>query len=290
MSISLPIPETVNIHLWPHCNLRCRYCYGQFSERPPWLPLAEWEVIARSLARAGVQRLNFSGGEPTLHPDMLAIARATRRVGLHASIVTNGKMLSDDLLSEMAVVALSIDAPDDATNARIGRIDRGGSYVEHIASTAARVHAVGAGLKINTVVTRLNLDANLTTLCRRLRPDKLKLLQFVSVEGENADRAPELAVTAEEFERFVDRHRPLERAGIWVQPESSDTITTSYIMVDPSGRLFQHQNGKHVRSRPLTEVSLESALRDVGGYDREVFEARGGALTVRRLPILPRGA
>lgn len=289
MSNPLPIPETVNIHLWPRCNLRCHYCYGQFPERPRTLPLVAWSTIARSLAAAGVRRLSFSGGEPTLHPDMLGIARATREAGLMTSIVSNGARLSAELLAEMDVVALSIDAGDDAGNKRVGRVGPAGrSYVEHIASAAARVRAAGGGLKLNTVVTRLNLDADLTALCRRVRPDKFKLLQFVAVEGENAERAHELAVSREEFERFVDRHRPLERDGIWVQPESADTIATSYVMVDPSGRLFQHHEGRHVRSRPLTETTFEEALRSVGGYDHDVFEARGGALTVRRLPLLPR--
>ncbi len=289
MSNPLPIPETVNVHLWPRCNLRCHYCYGQFPEKPRTLPLAAWSAIARALATAGVRRLNFSGGEPTLHPDMVGIARTTRELGLLTSIVTNGARLSAELLAVMDVVALSIDAGDDAGNARVGRIGPSGrSYVEHIESAAARVRAAGSGLKLNTVVTQLNLDADLTALCRRLRPDKFKLLQFVSVEGENAERAQELAVSREEFARFVDRHRALERDGIWVQPESADTIASSYVMVDPSGRLFQHQGGRHVRSRPLPDTTFEAALQAVGGYDRDVFEARGGALSVRRLPLLPR--
>lgn len=290
MSTSPPVPETVNIHLWPRCNLRCHYCYGQFPEKPRTLPLAAWAAIARSLAEAGVRRLNFSGGEPTLHPDMLGIARATHDAGLMTSIVSNGARLTHELLAEMDVVALSIDAGDDDGNARVGRIGPSGrSYVEHIEATARKVRAVGGGLKLNTVVTRLTLNADLTALCRRIRPDKFKLLQFVSVEGENAGRAAELAVTTQEFERFVERHRPLEREGIWVQPESTDTIASSYVMVDPSGRLFQHHAGGHVRSRPLTEVSFVEALRSVGGYDRDVFEARGGALSVRRLPLVATG-
>jgi radical S-adenosyl methionine domain-containing protein 2 len=290
VSNSFKIPETVNIHLWPRCNQRCRYCYGQFPERPSTLGFEGWADIARSLATAGVRRLNFSGGEPTLHPDMLGIARATRAVGLMTSIVTNGARLTSELLAEMNVVALSIDAGDDAGNERIGRVGPSGrSYVAHIEDAAARVRAAGGGLKLNTVVTRLNLDADLTALCRRVRPDKFKLLQFVSVEGENAERAPELAVSSEEFKRFVERHQPLENDGIWVQPESADTIAASYVMLDPSGRIFQHHDGTHIRSLPLTETSFESALQSVGGYDREVFEARGGALSVRRLPLLPRG-
>lgn len=289
MSIQSPIPETVNIHLWPRCNLHCVYCYGQFPYRPGTLDARSWGAIARSLASVGVRRLNFSGGEPTLHPELLAILRATTAAGLTASIVSNGVRLGDDLLRELEVVALSIDAATDAGNTRIGRIGaRGGSYVAHIESTVDRVHAAGVGLKINTVVTRLNLDEDLSDLVRRLRPAKFKVLQFVAVEGENADRAAGLAVTGAEFARFVERHQHLEASGVWVQPESADTITASYVMVDPEGRIFQHHNGGHVRSRPLTEVSFESALRAVGGYDREIFEARGGALSVRRLPLLQR--
>lgn len=289
MSIESPIPETVNIHLWPRCNLRCVYCYGQFPYRPRTLNSTSWAAIVRSLAKAGVRRLNFSGGEPTLHPELLTIVRATTTAGLTASIVSNGARLDDNLLRELEVVALSIDAASESGNARVGRIGaHGESYVTHIERTVDRVHAAGVELKINTVVTRLNLDEDLSDLVRRLRPAKFKMLQFVTVEGENAERAAELAVTNTEFDEFVERHLHLEASGIWVQPESADTITASYVMVDPEGRIFQHRNGGHVRSQPLSEVSFESALRSVGGYDREVFEARGGALSVRRLPLVQR--
>jgi len=57
-------------------------------------------------------------------------------------------------------------------------------------------------------------------------------------------------------------------------------------MIDPVGRLFQHGPDGHARSAPLLAVGLEHAMASVGGYDRARFVERGGAVDVRRLPLM----
>ena len=57
--------ETVNLHVWPKCNLHCAYCYGGFPARPRHLPASHWALIINRLAGEGVRRVTFSGGDPT---------------------------------------------------------------------------------------------------------------------------------------------------------------------------------------------------------------------------------
>ncbi len=111
-------------------------------------------------------------------------------------------------------------------------------------------------------------------------------MQFTHVPRENDRRAPELKVGDATFRRFVERHEELERAGIWVQPELAETIHTTYVMIDPAGRVFQDGPDGHRFSRPVLDIGLEQAIEEAGGYDRARFLDRGGDVDIRRLPLV----
>lgn len=281
--------ETVNLHVWGRCNLKCVYCYGSFPEDPRSLPLATWKCILLELAAHDVRRVTFSGGEPTLHPSLLEMMSYAKGLGLQVSIITNGTRLTDPMLEVLDVVGITLDAVSEPLLREMGRgLPRGWSYVQHTMDVAQRARAHGAYVKVNTVVTTMNASEQLSAVLLELRPDKWKPMQFTEVLGENDGAAPRLRVTEKIFQEFVDRHAAVGAAGIWVQPESESTIRGTYVMVDPTGRIFQHTGAAHRLSEPVQEVGFERALAQTGGYDREAFVARGGHVDVRRLPVLNR--
>ena len=227
------------------------------------------------------------GGEPTLHPDLLGMLRHARRIGLETSIITNGAKLDDEMLGELDAVGITLDATDDKVIERLGRgLPGRRSYLEHTRDIVGRARRAGCAIKINTVVTSLNVGERLSAEIVTLRPYKWKAMQFTHVPGENDRDAGRLRVSDTDFLRFVDRHAPVREAGIWVEAESASVIQRTYVMVDPAGRVFQHGVDGHRISPPVLDVGIDAALASVGGYDRAAFRARGGHLDVRRLPVL----
>jgi radical SAM protein with 4Fe4S-binding SPASM domain len=85
------------------CNLRCAHCFVSATRIGRQMPLAEVEgkLIGR-LAAARVRRVTLTGGEPTIHPDFLAIVRAFRTAGMEVGICTNATALDDRQISELA--------------------------------------------------------------------------------------------------------------------------------------------------------------------------------------------
>ncbi|MBK7859941.1 MAG: radical SAM protein [Archangiaceae bacterium] len=77
-----------------NCNQDCTFCSANESSKNVWPDPAQ---MLRSIARAGqrgVERLSFSGGEPTLSKHLPAFVRAAKRVGIAAiEVVTNGVLL-----------------------------------------------------------------------------------------------------------------------------------------------------------------------------------------------------
>lgn len=278
------IIETVNLHVWPKCNLSCVYCYGTFPSRSKWMPFAAWASIVGALADAGVKRVTFSGGEPTLHRELLPIVKHARGVGLGTAIITNGAKVSDELLAALDLVGTTIDSARADTLMRLGR---GAGTLATVGDLARRTHAAGARLKLNTVVCALNVDEDLASLVQELHPWKWKPLQFTEVVGENEVAAASLRVSRKRFDGFVARHlAALAGTPIWFAPESDATIRRTYVMIDPQGRVFQHGPGGHRVSAPIEDVGFVRALAEVGGYDRDSFLARGGDVDVRRLPLV----
>ena len=74
-------------------------------------------TIPKMLADAGVKKLTFVGGEPTLCPYLGELLEEAKRVGLTTCIVSNGTGLTDSFLDTWGQhvdwVGLSIDASND---------------------------------------------------------------------------------------------------------------------------------------------------------------------------------
>jgi MoaA/NifB/PqqE/SkfB family radical SAM enzyme len=71
------------------------------------------------------EKMNFVGGEPTLHPDIDQLVLAAKEMGFTTSIVSNGARLARLLASPAGAVldwvGLSIDSATDEGNALVGR-------------------------------------------------------------------------------------------------------------------------------------------------------------------------
>ena len=285
MSIVNEIPS-VNYHLWKACNMRCKHCFATFQDiEPRFLPKGHLGregciLVVESLSEAGFQKINFAGGEPTLCPWLPDLIRRAKELGLITSIVTNGSRISEEWLDSVKDsldwVALSVDSVSPELLLRTGRTTSDGPMSElDYLRVVDMLRQSGIRIKINTVVTQSNLEEDLTVFIREARPERWKLLQVLPVRGQNDDGIEEHIVSSDEFQGYVQRSSRVEMAGITVVPESNDLMTGSYVMVDPAGRFFDNVSGSHTYSRPILEVGVEEALREVS-VAPEKFLSRSG--------------
>ncbi len=80
------------------CNLHCVHCYASARDReyPGELTTDEGLSLLEDLAGFGVPVVLFSGGEPLLRPDLLALMRRARDLGMRAVLSTNGTLLGHE--------------------------------------------------------------------------------------------------------------------------------------------------------------------------------------------------
>jgi len=88
-----------NVDLTSRCNLSCNVCFADANRSPYEL---SFDQVVESMGRLRGQRpapafaIQFTGGEPTLHPQFLEILSAAREMGFsHIQAATNGLRFGD---------------------------------------------------------------------------------------------------------------------------------------------------------------------------------------------------
>lgn len=270
-------PLAINFHLLSACNARCRYCFATFRETPTKLASDDAIEVMRLVRNAGGKKMNFVGGEPTLHRDIERLVIAAHDMGFTTTIVSNGARLDRLLASPAGAmlewVGLSVDSATDAGNEAVGR--GGAGYTAQIIAHAERARANGSAVKLNTVVTRHNVDEDMSAFVRAIAPERWKIFQALRVEGQNEGSIDDLLVEPHEFEAFAARHRALDDEGVPVIVEDNDAMTDSYAMIDPLGRFFGNTGGVHHVGLSILEAGAEEALASVG-FKNDKLIARGG--------------
>lgn len=197
------------------CNLACTHCFICCHPRNESFGFLSLETVRRHLEESralGVKEYYFTGGEPFLHRDLPAILEETLRLG-PATVLTNGTVLRDGLVSDLARIAresrysleirVSIDGPESALNDAL----RGEGTFE-AAMRGVEVLAAAGFLPIITVVQTW-VDEATDGVLRRLSEElrrrgcsrpRIKLLPILRI-GMEASRTrgyfPEERITGE---------------------------------------------------------------------------------------------
>jgi radical S-adenosyl methionine domain-containing protein 2 len=281
-----PQVEAVNFHVWQPCNMRCAFCFGRFRDvRRQVLPeghLAPGDAAAvvALLAEAGFEKITFSGGEPFLCPWLPDLVRVAKQLGMATAVVTNGSLLTEELLGRLEGsldwIALSVDSLDPEALRDTGRITGGSPLsAEDYLARGRAIRGHGILLKINTVVTSANWDADLREFILQLQPLRWKVMQVLPIEGQNSGAVKRLLIDDERFDRFVSRHRHVELFSIVLVAERNDDMIASYAMVDPAGRFFDNTLGRYTYSDSILACGVSEAMKQIN-ISRDKFLSRGG--------------
>jgi radical S-adenosyl methionine domain-containing protein 2 len=281
-----PAVPALNFHVWQPCNMRCQYCFAGFQSAVPRLRedkalLSERALaVLREAAHAGIDKVTFVGGEPLLCPWLTDLLMMATRLGMVTMVVSNGSRMDGAWMARNAPwlkwAAVSIDSLCPQANERIGRVARGAPApgAEQYAEVLHGLSAHGIRTKVNTVVSSLNWTEDFRDFFAKVKPERWKILQALHIQGENDSAFPEFAVSDEQFLAFVSRHQTLS-AELMLAAEDNDSMTESYLMVDPLGRFFSNAGGFYRYSAPIWEVGWNAALSEVS-VSADKFSARGG--------------
>lgn len=156
----------LRLSLTDRCNLRCTYCVPVSTEtylpEPDLLTDDEIVTVLSVLARAGLEKVRFTGGEPLVRPGVIELLRRVRRIGgiRKLCVTTNGLLLEsmgEELLASgvnhMNVSVDTLDPEKFRAVTRGGSLDKVWRGIEHVLALGTKT------LKINAVLMKgLNED------------------------------------------------------------------------------------------------------------------------------------
>lgn len=130
------------------CNLACTYC-NEFDKDSAPVPTDEMLRRIDKLGELGTSIITFSGGEPTLHPDLDVLIARARHAGAIATIITNGYFLVPDRIQRLNDAGLdylqiSIDnvQPDDVSKKSLKVLDRKLEWLAKYATFDVTINSV----------------------------------------------------------------------------------------------------------------------------------------------------
>lgn len=154
----------LRISLTEKCNLRCQYCMPEhgvdLTAKEHLLTFEERCQLISLFASLGVNKLRFTGGEPTISKDLgkLIEHAAHKQNGLIHSvgITSNGIILNHQLASlqkhGLSSVNISLDTLQEDKFGKITR--REGKLINKVFSSIFTAVALNMPLKLNCVVMR----------------------------------------------------------------------------------------------------------------------------------------
>jgi radical SAM protein with 4Fe4S-binding SPASM domain len=162
-------PEGMTFELTYGCNLRCVHCYNPTHRALPHeLTTSEICALLNQIADLGVLTVTFTGGEPSVRPDIGDILRHARRQGLMIHVMTNATRMTPSfthILREVGVsqIDVSIYGATEAVYEQMTGIP--GSY-RQFRQGLLNLAAAALPVVVRMPVTTINCDE--IRACREL--------------------------------------------------------------------------------------------------------------------------
>ncbi len=179
--------SVANIDITGRCNLSCNICFADSNKNLYEPSLQEVTVMLERLRNtkpAPCTTIQYTGGEPTVHPQFLDIVRKSRELGFtHIQCATNGLKLADPDFAKKARDAglqylyLQMDGVTDDVFEKI----RGRRLLETKLKTIEAARKAGLRIIIVPTIIRVVNDHQIGDLIR-LAFDNLDVMTGISIQ------------------------------------------------------------------------------------------------------------
>jgi MoaA/NifB/PqqE/SkfB family radical SAM enzyme len=155
-----PLPAICDVSVTNVCNAACDFC-GFARDKNlvgarRYIDLAGFTRALPILRRRRIRYMTFQGGEPLVHPDIVALVQAATQAGIQCGLITNGWFLPEHIEALAAAglkrLLISIDSDSMAKH----DLNRGlGGLHRRIAQGIARARLLGIPASASVTVNRL---------------------------------------------------------------------------------------------------------------------------------------
>ena len=231
------------------CNQKCAYCHG--FRNIPELSYEENEEVLSKLIRAGVNYITFSGGEALLYPNILDLLKIARQNGVKSKLITNGSLIANsekvrEIVDYLDTITLSLDTTRDEINEQMGR---GRNHFAEIKKVLDILKNKDIRIKINTVVTKLNIDYIEELgefLDTNYKINEWRIFRFAPLRELAKENEEKFEITDEQFESTKEIFQKNYKNIGKVNYRDNDDMDSKYNLVTANGNIVRTINKKNV--------------------------------------------
>jgi len=208
-----------------HCNAKCRSCkFWRMDEYAEEMSIEQWQSAVLSLKEfIGKFSINFSGGEPFLKKDFLALLEFCAEHGILAGVTTNGSCFTPEVARRLVAarpfnVNVSVDAPEPELHDHLRGME--GSFAR-ICAGIERLAAEQTAQKISfPIIVKPTISAKnfhllpeIVTWAGRIGATSVHFQPLERWSQETYDELWIGPLLAADFERIIERLLALKREG-----------------------------------------------------------------------------
>lgn len=224
----------INLHFTDFCNFQCKHCF--VNKENYELSFDELKQVVDKIYKYFNDnqingRINLAGGEPLMSRNISKLINYISSKGIEVSIITNGYYLTEQFLEkhkrQISIIGISVDSLEHQTNLEIGRCCKSNTLSKkQLLHICYKIKDLGIKLKINTCLSKLNVNENFNDFINEVKPYRYKILQM-HCDNENKINM----VTATEAKIFLSK---INYDYIY---ESAEEMKSSYIIIDSKGNI-----------------------------------------------------
>lgn len=106
--IVLSAPTKVGLDITNRCNLECLHCHANANTLPgPYLSTEKILALISELAAMKIFTLQIGGGEPFIHPEIMAILKHAVKYDFNVVMSTNGTLITKERAHELKTMGIN---------------------------------------------------------------------------------------------------------------------------------------------------------------------------------------
>ena len=204
-------PFQVDIDITERCNFKCSYCSAKSRKSiVDDLDVEQWKEVIDQLYDLGVCAINLAGGEPLLKPGINdLIEHSLEKVGLDVTLVTNGSILDEKIISFTANDNFHLVVSLDSMFPKVNEIYR--DQTQLVISNLKKLRGRDVPFSISQVLTNKNIGHFFENykMLEEHGFDHVLLIKYISSQtGIDSDEIP-----SEKWTKFIKKLIELREKG-----------------------------------------------------------------------------
>lgn len=252
------------------CNLACKYCY-EFDQISEAVPAPHLRQSIDKITQLGSFGLEFTGGEPLLHPEMIELVRYAKRYPFRmVGMISNGFLLTEKIiegLNEAGLTDLQISVdgvePNEITMKTLRPLRPKLEILARLAQFKVVLSAVvGSGAPYEEVVQVVNFARE-----HGFRP---RILLIHNDDGQ-LDRSVENLKSYRNLQRLIGRHYKdffdyRERLFVRGEAPFRCRAGSRYLYIDEAGIAHWCSQTQDEFGKPLQDYTAEDLRQQFYTY------------------------